>query len=114
VKSSTKQLRRVFGESSWDAPATTTGQVLTRPADVHRQQGQRCVDQMNMRPILTDLAAIAAREVANELHAYGLRGADFADAPDLPKEVLKKILAEIAQPSEDFEKAFRAFLRMRG
>lgn len=104
-----QQLHQVFGES-----LTTTGRVLITPSDVLRKQAQGCIERCSVEHILEDLAQVTADEVGDELHAAGLRPADFADMEELPAIVSRRLIAALQTPPADFVKNLRETLRLKG
>ena len=89
-----------------------TAQVLTMPSDRDRDIAMSHLKELQVDPIVRDLAIIAAREVANLLESKGLRAADYADTTDMPQVVAAAVRKKIG--SEYFEAVFRDHLRNRG
>ena len=89
-----------------------TAQVMTTPSDRDREIAVTYLKELQVEPIVRDLAIIAAREVANVLEANGLRPADYADTTDMPQRVATAVKKKIG--SEYFEAVFRDHLRNRG
>lgn len=106
------QLKEVFGGGGQVAPGGT-GAVLTRPSGIDMELAAQVLRKVSLDSISRDLGAIAAREVANELDRHGLKPSDFADLPDFPLVVAKRIVARLTK-SEEFAKSFRQYLGMRG
>jgi hypothetical protein len=90
-----------------------TGEVLTTPSSIDREIALKAVDQVAFDVVCRDAGVIAAREFANVLDLYALKPADYADQTDVPKEVLSKLLKNLAD-SDAFWRAFVDTLRMRG
>jgi hypothetical protein len=89
-----------------------TAQVLTMPSERDREIAMTYLRELQVEPIVRDLAIIAAREVANVLEANGLRAADYADTTDMPQQVAAAVKKKIG--SEYFDAIFRDHLRNRG
>lgn len=106
------QLEDVFGGGGQMAPGGT-GAVLTRPSGIDMELAQQILRQVALDAIMRDLGAVAAREVADELTRHGLKPSDFVNLPDFPSIAAKRIVARLAQ-SEEFARAFRKYLGMRG
>jgi hypothetical protein len=110
------ELRRVFGLPlpKTEGIATTTGQVLTLPSGVSREQAYRCVKEYPLEGVLRDLATVAARDLADEMSQAGLRASDYADEEGLPKLLADRIIEELKAAPEVFEQTVRDQLKMRG
>lgn len=106
------QLEDVFGGGGQVAPGGT-GAVLTRPSGIDLEIATQVLRQVALDSIDRDLGAVAAREVANELERHGLKPADFAHLPDFPPIVAQRIVSRLVK-SEEFARAFRKYLGMRG
>ena len=89
-----------------------TAQVLITPSERDRKIAMSYLQDLQIEPIVRDLAIIAAREVANILESSGLRAADYADITDMPAKVAAMVKKKIS--SEYFEAVFRDHLRNRG
>ncbi len=89
-----------------------TAQVLTMPSDRDRKIAMSFLQDLQVEPIVRDLAIIAAREVANVLETNGLRASDYSDSTDMPAKVAAMVKKKIS--GEYFEAVFRDHLRNRG
>ena len=72
------ELAAVFGLNEGPIP---TGVVMTTPSSITREQAVQLAKSCRIRPIIRDLGALAAREMANELTAANLRPAKEARQP---------------------------------
>jgi hypothetical protein len=89
-----------------------TAQVLTTPSERDRKVAMNFLQDLQVEPIVRDLAIIAAREVANTLEANGTRAADYADTTDMAKKVAAMVKKQIG--GDYFQAVFRDHLRNRG
>jgi hypothetical protein len=64
--------------------------------------------------MLHDLAQSAASVIGDELHAEGLRPADYADLESLPKVVVERLIAELKSLPDAFVRTLQDALRMKG
>ena len=112
AKNLKSQLAEVFGGGGQVAPGGT-GAVLTQPSGIDMELASQVLRQVSLDAVNRDLGVIAAREVADELERQGLRAADFANLPDFPAVVARRIVARLSR-SESFAEAFRQHLGMRG
>jgi hypothetical protein len=107
-----RQLVEIFGGDMNVAPGGT-GAVLIRPSQLSMEVAQQAVRSMPLDGLYRDVGAVAARILADELESRSLRAADYADLPDLPKVVAKRIVGYILR-SEEFSRSFAENLSARG
>jgi len=107
-----EQLTEVFGGDMNVAPGGT-GAVLTRPSKLSLEVAQQAVRSMPIDGLYRDVGAVAARVLADELESRSLRPADYANLPDLPKVVAKRIVGYLLR-SEEFARSFSEHLAARG
>jgi hypothetical protein len=107
-----QQLEDVFGTGAQPAPGGT-GAVLIRPSKLSMDLADQVVREMPLDDLYRGLGAVAARLVADELEKRGLRPADFANLPDLPAVVAKRVGGYLLRSSE-FSEAFIQNLTARG
>jgi hypothetical protein len=107
-----RQLTEVFGGGMNVAPGGT-GAVLTRPSKLSMGVAEQAVRGMPLDGVYRDLGAVAARVLADELEARSLRAADYANLPDLPKVVAKRLVGYLLR-SEEFARSFSEHLSARG
>jgi len=107
-----QQLDEIFGASMNVAPGGT-GAVLTRPSKLSLDVADQVVRRMPLDGLYRDVGAVAARVLADELEQASLRPADYADLPDLPKVVAKRIVGYLLR-SEEFARSFSEYLAARG
>lgn len=93
---------------------TTTARVLVTPSEMAKKKAAQAIGKFPIEPIIRDLAAICARELANEWEGMGLRAADHADIPDVAKKVVKRLIDALAEIPEDFAVPLGEYLRLRG
>ena len=93
---------------------TTTSNVLIAPSGDQRSQALRCVESCSITTILDALAHAVAEEVSNEMSAAGLRASDYAELPELPKIVAKRLIAELQKLPETFQKELKVALKLKG
>lgn len=108
-----EDLAQVFG-GNMTPVGTNTAVVLNTPSGLTKEQAMILVTQTPMGPVLRDLGAVVARELGNELLAHGMRPADFALLPDLPKVVTDRIMKELSEYPEEFSRALIQYLSMKG
>lgn len=90
-----------------------TGAVLIRPSKLSFEVAQQTVRAMPLDGLYRDVGASAARVLADELESRSLRPADYANLPDLPKAVAKRIVGYLLR-SEEFARSFSEHLAARG
>lgn len=106
------ELRNVFGLQ--EGPIGT-GTVLLTPSTVLKAQAIDIARRCPLRGVLRDLGAVAAREVANEMQASGLRPADYADHREIADIVLERIAKMLLDDTgSEFAASVRDHLRVRG
>jgi hypothetical protein len=106
-----QELARVFGPVE---SKTTTGNVLTLPSTVSKDQASHAVGEMDLDAIMHDIGAITARHIADELGKLALRAADYANLPDLDRIIAIKLAKELEHVPESFAKALIEFMKLRG
>ena len=102
----------VFGSAMQVAPGGT-GAVLTRPSTISLEIAKQAVQAMPLDALYRDFGAVAARVVADELESRALRAADYANLPELPEVVAKRVVGYLIR-SEEFSRAFIQALSARG
>lgn len=102
----------VFGSGMQTAPGGT-GAVLTRPSTISLEIAKQSVQAMPLDALYRDFGAVAARVVADELESRALRAADYANLPELPGIVAKRVVGYLVR-SEEFSRAFIQALSARG
>lgn len=107
-----RRLEEIFGGNMNVAPGGT-GAVLTRPSKLSLEVTQQVVRAMPLDGVYRDIGAVAARFVADELERNSLRAADYANLPDLPEVVAKRIVGHLLR-SEEFARSFSEHLSARG
>jgi len=107
-----QQLNEIFGGAMNVAPGGT-GAVLTRPSKLSMDIAQQAVKEMPLDGIYRGLGSVAAEVLANELEMKALRPADYANLPDLPKVVAKRLVSYLLR-SEKFARSFSESLAARG
>lgn len=112
VKDLKDQLEDVFGGGGQVAPGGT-GAVLTKPSGIDMELATQLLKQMSLDAVFRDLGAVAAREVADEMDRHALKPSDFANLPDFPMVVAKRIVARLVG-SEEFSRSLQKYLGMRG
>lgn len=90
-----------------------TGAILTRPSKLSLDVAAEAVKTMPLDAVYRDLGAITAQVLADELEGHSLRAADYANLPDLPKVVAKRVVGYLLR-SEEFARAFSEQLAARG
>ncbi len=89
------------------------GAVLIRPSKLSLDVAQQAVRGMPLDGLYRDIGAVAARVLADEMESRSLRPADYADIPELPKVVAKRIVGYLLR-SEEFARSFSDHLTARG
>lgn len=107
-----RQLTEIFGGAMMAAPGGT-GAVLTRPSKLSLEVAQQAVKAMPLDGVYRGIGAVAAQGLADELESRKLRPADYAELPDLPKVVAKRLVGYLLR-SEEFAKSFSEHLAARG
>jgi hypothetical protein len=106
------ELNEIFGGAMNVAPGGT-GAVLIRPSKLSLDVAQQAVRGMPLDGLYRDIGAVAARVLADEMESRSLRPADYADIPELPKVVAKRIVGYLLR-SEEFARSFSDHLTARG
>jgi hypothetical protein len=91
-----------------------TAATLVAPSALSKEVAAKVVAEFDLAPVLRDLAAAAAREVANKLDGVALRPADYAIMAELPDLVSKRIVQQLADDPSTFAKMFADYLQLRG
>ena len=112
MKAAIEELKVIFGPV--EEGYTTTAQVLNLPATATKDLASQSIEQLDLDPIMRDIGAIAAREIANELQAMALRPADYVDLPDMPKIVASRIAGELVAAPPLFVQSLIEQLKLRG
>ena len=106
------ELSEVFGDPTNVAPGGT-GAVLTTPSQLSQDLVSKIVSEMPMSILMEQIGKLAAMQIADELERQGLKPADYARVPDLPKKMAKRISGRI-QGSELFLRGLVEGLTQRG
>ena len=123
TRSVTEDLKVVFaaylGEQAAGARALpehlqVAGRVMIMPSRMTTDQAETLVSKMSLAPVMRDVASVAAREVTNVLLLHGLRPADYADLPELPTMVAKKLVDTLNGVPEEFSNTLADTIRMLG
>ena len=107
-----KQLDEIFGGNMNVAPGGT-GAIMIRPSTLSLDIARQAVKEMMLDGVYRDLGAVAANALADELEARSLRPADYADLPELPKVVAKRIVGYLLR-SDEFARSLSENLAARG
>lgn len=107
-----RQLGEVFGGNMNVAPSGTAA-VLTRPSTLSMEVADKAVRTMSLDRLYRDFGAVAGRTVADQLESMNLRPADYANLPDLPHTVAKRVVSYLLK-SEEFARALKKSLTARG
>lgn len=107
-----QQLDEIFGGDMNVAPGGT-GAVLIRPSKLSLDIAREAVRGMPLDGLYRQIGVIAANTLADEMETRSLRAADYANLPDLPKVVAKRIVGYLLR-SEEFARAFSDQLTARG
>lgn len=107
----TEDLRGVFGLT--EGPVAT-GSVSITPSTISREQVLHLAKTCPLDPIIRDLGAVVARELANELSAANLRPADYAEFAELGPIVRDRVIKVLLKNPNDFLGSVAQHLRMRG
>ena len=105
------ELASVFGLSEGPIP---TGVVMNTPSSITRQQAVQLAKDCRIQPIVRDLGALAAREMANEMTAANLRPADFAEHDEIGTILRDRIVKQLLGKPDEFFRALGEHLRARG
>ena len=106
------KLNEVFGGPTNVTPSGT-GAVLVQPSQLSLDLVSQVVRQMPLDQVNLQLGKIAAIHLANELELQGLKASDYADLPELPSIIAKRILGRLYSSSE-FTRGVREGLKARG
>jgi len=107
-----RQLTEIFGGNMNVAPGGT-GAVLVRPSKLSLDVAQQSVKTMPLDNLYQGIGVLAANALADELERRSLRAADYANLPDLPKVVAKRLVGYLLR-SEEFARSFSEQLAARG
>ena len=92
----------------------STGVVLTTPGSITRAQAVTLAKDCRIDPLLRDLGALAAAEMANEMSAANLRPADFADHEEIGMILRDRLIKQLLDKPDSFYRALGEHLRARG
>lgn len=90
-----------------------TGAVLTRPSKLSLDVARDAVRSMPLDGLYRQIGIVAANVLSDEMYQRQLRAADYANLPELPKVVAKRIVGYLLR-SEVFAQAFSDQLTARG
>jgi hypothetical protein len=110
-KEALEDLSRVFGRPVVEVH---TAVASVTPSSVSHAQARDVAKRCVLDGVLRDLGAIAARVVADELEASGLRAADYAQFDDVATIMQERIVKELQANPRKFSMALAEFLQMRG
>jgi hypothetical protein len=111
VSAAIDQLAEVFGLT--EGPVST-GVVLNTPGSITRAQAVALAKECRIEPLIRDLGALAAGEMANEMSAANLRAADFAEQDEIGSILRDRIVKQLLDAPESFYRALGEHLRARG
>jgi len=103
-------LKRVFRTEA----ATNTGTVLTLPSSLTKDLAKELVGALPLDTVIQGLAVIAAKELGTKLLAMSLRPSDYSQTPDLPDELIERLIEALAKKPDLFFKTFQDNLQLQG
>jgi len=91
-----------------------SGTVMLNPSAMAQKSALSAAEGAKLGEVMAEMGRIAAQAVVNDMETDGLRPADFAFAPEIPKVVRERIAHLLREGSEEFDEAFLASLGAHG
>jgi hypothetical protein len=92
----------------------TTSLTLLAPTTMTVESAKKVIQDMDMDPIVKDLAAIMAREISTTLLQANLRPATYAHMQELPVLMQKKLQAALKEAQDVFAENLAKHIRLHG
>lgn len=105
-----KLLNQVFKNES----ALPTGTVLTLPSGLTKGMAQAVVAQISLDSVIKNLATLLAQEVGTHLLVQALRPPDYINMPEIPDELIERLIEALAQKPDAFFITFQQSLKIQG
>jgi hypothetical protein len=91
-----------------------SGEVMIQPSSMDQQGAMDVAEGAKLGEVMAEMGRLAAQAVVRDMETDGLRPADFAFAPEIPKVLRERIAHLLREGSKEFDEAFLASLGAHG
>lgn len=104
-----RELKALTVEWSGDTAAT-----LLRPTKAQSDAVSATAAEIDLKPIVGEIAIVVAERIAESIERQGMRPADYWRMNDVPETLSKRLGKALSEAPAEFLTAFQATLKGRG